>query len=319
VARISQQAQAFALARRGVYREKVKQALPNGKHRPLGAAMRDVEDHLRQIRLRANPVAPDRAPLPASPKMLSRHVKMLGYFLGADAWGICRVPLSAVYLDREDGTPLDGALPLAIVLVKRKHLGSTHASNGYDWIFDTLSHQTYQLLALWSETMADYLRRLGYAAEASNLQNYQTLLPPLLLAAGIGEVSRMGIVVNPFFGANFKAAAVLSDLPLQTDQPRLRSAGFCEGAPSALTNALAGHRRGGKTLYNGYETGNWTCAGVFPSRPSTLGGTSAVAAPSLPWNRPDRSPTTSAPGTATLAFLFRSVEAQAERLPANRF
>jgi epoxyqueuosine reductase QueG len=49
--------------------------------------------------------------------------------------------------------------------------------------------------------------------------DYVVLLPPLLLAAGIGEVSRAGIILNPFLGLAFKAAAVLTDTPILPDKP----------------------------------------------------------------------------------------------------
>lgn len=46
-----------------------------------------------------------------------------------------------------------------------------------------------------------------------------TIMPRLVALAGLGEFSRLGIVVNPFMGAAFKAAAVLTDLPLVPDGP----------------------------------------------------------------------------------------------------
>jgi hypothetical protein len=37
------------------------------------------------------------------------------------------------------------------------------------------------------------------------MRNYITLMTPLILAAGLGEASRLGIALNPFQWANFKA------------------------------------------------------------------------------------------------------------------
>ena len=44
-------------------------------------------------------------------------------------------------------------------------------------------------------------------------------MTPLIIEAGLGEGSRLGIALNPFVGASFKAAAVLTDLPLEVDKP----------------------------------------------------------------------------------------------------
>ena len=65
--------------------------------------------------------------------------------------------------------------------------------------------------------MANYLRRLGIDAVPSNMNNYYTLMPQVVLDAGMGELSRMGIILNPFLGCNCKYAAVLTNLELEVD------------------------------------------------------------------------------------------------------
>ena len=62
--------------------------------------------------------------------------------------------------------------------------------------------QVTRRLALQTEVAANYIRRLGYDAAPSNMKNYFTLMPQVVLEAGLGEVSRMGIILNPFLGAN---------------------------------------------------------------------------------------------------------------------
>jgi hypothetical protein len=50
--------------------------------------------------------------------------------------------------------------------------------------------------------------------------NYQVVVPPILLLAGLGEMCRIGdVVLNPFLGPRFKAAVVTTDLPLAADKP----------------------------------------------------------------------------------------------------
>jgi reductive dehalogenase len=88
------------------------------------------------------------------------------------------------------------------------------------------------------------------------VDRYSVLLPPLLLAAGLGEVSRAGIILNPYLGLGFKAAAVLTDMPLAADKPidfGLRN--FCQHCKICAHNCPSGAiPTGDMVMYNGYET-----------------------------------------------------------------
>jgi len=125
---------------------------------------------------------------------------------------------------------------------------------------DPISFQAYGHLALVAETMAGYLRRLGWDSSAqygpSFVDRYSVLLPPLLLWAGIGEVSRAGIILSPALGLGFKAAAVLTDMPLTPDKPiDFGLQRFCQSCRICAQNCPAhAISTGDKVLYNGYET-----------------------------------------------------------------
>ena len=146
--------------------------------------------------------------------------KAWAYFLGADIVGICEASESAYYThDTFTGKEITPGLQIRHCFCSAaRNTHTSKRSNGYDWIFDAVSFQTYQRLAMQTETMANYIRQLGHEAEASNMYNYLTLMPELVLRAGLGEVSRMGIILNPFLGANYKSAAVLTNLELETDK-----------------------------------------------------------------------------------------------------
>ncbi|MGI6730687.1 MAG: 4Fe-4S dicluster domain-containing protein [Anaerovoracaceae bacterium] len=245
---------ALAVPFRGDYGEKVKELAPKMTvSEPLGASLVSMQRHINNFR--QNEVAAKKAPIPDDPRVLARHVKSLGYFLGADMVGICELPQSAVYSHDMDGNPIEAPYKYAIVLLCRKDATTIEASCGYDWIFDPVSFQTYQRLACQTETMANYLRRLGHEAAPSNMWNYLTLMPQLILEAGLGEESRMGIAVNPFVGGNFKSAAVLTNLPLEVDKPiDFGLQEYCKNcticAEQCPTQAIS---YGEKEVYNGYE------------------------------------------------------------------
>jgi ferredoxin len=261
---------------------------------PIGAALFQIRTNIKEINnKKKNPVASEKAPLPDEPRVISRHLKSMGYFFGADLMGICEVPPGAVYTDDEFGNPIDVPFKYAVVFVKRKHQPTTLASNGYDWIFDSTSHQVYQLLAVWSDTMANYIRRLGYEAEVSNMRNYITLMTPLILAAGLGEASRLGIALNPFFGANFKASAVLTNLPMLPDKPiDFGLQDYCSKCKICADQCIVGAiSHGEKVLYNGYMT--WLLDAKKCAIHNSINKSGSVCGHCTricPWNRPNTNP-----------------------------
>jgi len=236
-----------------------KEQLRSSVKYPLCAAQIDVIRHLSAIK--DNKVVAYKAPIPEDPKILSRHIKRLGYFLKAGIMGICRIPEYAVYSHDRQGNPIDINYQYAIVIVMSKEYETVRASKGYDWIDTPICFQSYVQAASVVHTMADYIRRLGYDASAQHVSpgpndRYQVLIPPLLLWAGIGEISRAGIILSPFLGLNFKAAAVLTNMPLEPDKPiDFGLQNFCQHcricAEACPSKAIP---MGDKVMYNGYET-----------------------------------------------------------------
>jgi len=259
IQRIDSREIAWAKATRGDYGPAVQREISHFFTKyPLSAAQENIVRHLASIQ--DNEVAAAKAPIPEDPQILSRHIKRLGYFLKADIMGICRLPKSAVYSHDRQGNPIDIDYQYAIVIVMRKEYQTVKASKGYDWISDPVSFQAYQHLSFVAHTIANYIKRLGYPASPQHppsvVGRYQVLLPPLLLRAGIGEVSRAGIILNPFLGLSFKAAAVLTDLPLVPDKPiDFGLQDFCQHC-KICAQMCPGRAipTGDKVMYNGYET-----------------------------------------------------------------
>ncbi len=296
---------------------------------PIFRSIDDVRRHLMDVSQDPNPVAEKKAPIPDDPRVRSRHLKSLGYFTGADAVGICAIPEYGKYLDTDGspqglGTarPFDGSeYKYAIVLVKRKDPQTAGASNGIDWVYNTCNHECYIQLYHQSETVARYLRRLGYKALASNFANYVTVMTSMVIAAGLGESGRLGIAVNPFFGPNLKAACVLTDMELEPDKPiDFGLQEFCKtcGLCSEVCPSKAISRDNDMVEYNGYlkykmdynkcvdrgivgQTGCGRCANFCP------------------WTRPDVGPEFYRDWDGDVEKLYKSVRARAAYLRENNF
>ena len=313
------------LKRRTDLPEAVMEAKKNmkGKREPLAQALTQVRAHARTIKQTPNPVSEKLAPIPDDPRVLSRHIKSLGYFLGADAMGICEIPDYGIYLDDPDGNPIGLDYKYAIIFAKRKNVETSFASSGFDAVFDACSHQCYQVLGQWTETVANYIRRLGYEALASNSRNYITVMPSMLLAAGLGESGRLGIVVNPFFGPNFKACCVVTNMPLEPDKPidfglqeYCKNCGIC--AEQCVSKAIS--RDNDRIEYNGYlkyKIDYEKCATL--ALMNKRGGSCGRCALMCPWNRPDSEPHDFKDWDGDIDKLYASVNARAEYLRANNF
>lgn len=297
IQRINIRNTAYGLAARGEYgpavQRGVQKSLP-GKF-PLSAAQKDIIDHIALMS--RNPVAEKKAPIPQDPEFLTNHIKSFGYFLKADIMGACKVPESAYYSHDKMGNPIAPRFQNAIVIVMRKELTAMRASTGHDWMGDPISFQSYQHLGMVTETIVNYIHRLGWDASPqygpSFVNKYSVLLPPLLIAAGIGEISRAGIVLNPYLGLAYKAAVVLTDLPIVPDQPiDFGLQEFCRNCKICAKNCPSkAISVGEKVMYNGYET--WKldtrrCASYnFTNKNGTMCNTCVK---SCPWSNPSTFP-----------------------------
>lgn len=258
---------------------------------PISSAMWEMAAHLKAI---ANgEVASNKAPIPHDPELLSRHIKRFGYFLRADIMGICRLPQWAVYSYNLGGHPIELNHKFAIVIVIDQDYRTMNGSMGDDWISCSQSFLSYTTSAFIACTMAAYIRRLGYPArahfEAATKSAYQVAVTPLLLLAGIGEICRAGIVLNPFLGTRFKAAVVTTDLPLEPDKPvDFGLQEFCQQcmkcAAECPSKAIP---TGDKVMYNGYEVWRFDVERCSKYRITNQNGSSCGRCIKVcPWNKP---------------------------------
>lgn len=292
----------------------------------LREALCNVRDYMcardEDLNSKRSAPAAEKALFPDDPHAMSRHLKSLGYFLGADAVGVCEVPEGAIYTDEFDlsGRPVNVPFKYAVVFLKRKPMATSLASSGYDYMYDPCSHVTYNQLGLISETVSEYLRLCGWDTQVNNVFYNAGPVTPLILAAGLGENSRLGIALNPFFGANMKGAAVYTDLPLETDKPiDFGLQDYCAHChicyDACRSKAIC---NGEKSEHNGYVT--WV---LNKKRCSAFGANQVFGAGCgrctrvCPWNRPDSTPEDLKNWDGSIEALHASVNRRAEYLRAH--
>ncbi|MCX8023123.1 MAG: reductive dehalogenase [Syntrophorhabdaceae bacterium] len=290
IKRVDERESGFNRAARGDFGAYLKEQRPRFvmKH-PISGALGQMQVFLRDIV--DGIVAKHKAPIPDDPEILSKHIKELAYFLRADGVGICKLPRYAVYTNSfPDGEPVECNHKFAIAILIDQDWRTSIATTGHDWISNSMSFMAYSASGFIACIIADYIRRLGYPARAHHARNYQVVVPPILLWAGLGEMCRIGdCVLHPFLGPRFKAAVVTTDLPLLPDKPiDFGLQDFCSKCKKCARACPSGAlSEGDKIMYNGYE--RWptdvekcTALRVGNKRGSGCGTCIKVC----PWNKP---------------------------------
>lgn len=192
----------------------------------------------------------------ADPAANSRAIKSLSYLLGADITGICEAPHYAWFSHNADGTPIPAKHKYAVVMVIDQEFDTMEGASGDDWISGTQSMRAYLRGAEIAGVMAETLRREGFVARSQTNVDSDVLHIPLMLLAGLGELSRIGeLVLNPFVGPRLKTVVMTTDMPLEPDKPiDFGLQYFCSNctkcARECPCDAISW---GDKVMFNGYE------------------------------------------------------------------
>ena len=170
--------------------------------------------------------------------------------------GICECPEWAWYSEGMDGKPIEAKHKYAIVVVNDQRWETLDSSSGDDWVSGAQSYRAYLKGSTTAVIVADYIRRLGYEAQAHSNADGDVMQIPLMLLAGLGEMSRIGeLVLNPFIGPRHKTAIITTNLPMATDKPiDFGLQDFCSKCMKCARECPAqAIPFGDKVLYNGYE------------------------------------------------------------------
>ncbi len=186
----------------------------------------------------------------------TRAIKSLSYFLGSDLTGVCEIPRYAWYSHKTDGKPLEPYHRYAVVMLIDQEFDTMEGASGDDWISGAQSMRAYLRGAEIAGVMAETMRALGFPARSQTNADSDVLHIPLVLWAGLGELSRIGeLVLNPFVGPRFKSVVLTTDMPLVPDRP------IDFGLQYFCSNCLKCAREcpcdaipfGDKIMFNGYE------------------------------------------------------------------
>lgn len=209
------------------------------------------------VRLQGGKEADSIATGTDDPKKNADAVKALCYYMGGDLVGVGPAKPYTWYSHDHDGSVIEPYHKNAVVILTDQGYETMEGSSGDDWISGSQSMRAYLRGALMSGVVAEHIRRLGYSARTHTVVDEDVLHIPIILEAGLGEMSRIGeLVLNPFVGPRFKSVVITTDMPLAADAPiDFGLQDFCskcvkcarECPPQAIPY-------GEKLMFNGYES-----------------------------------------------------------------
>lgn len=170
------------------------------------------------------------------PERMSAVMKELTRDLGAAEVGITELDPSWIYSHvgrgpEPWGSEIDLKHRYAIVFCLEMDQQKVEQAPGVGITEE--SARQYLQEAIAAITIARHIRDMGFPARAQiSGSNYQVMLPPLAVDAGLGELGRMGYFISHKLGSRVRLGAVTTDLPLISDSPDGARGGgvreFCE-------------------------------------------------------------------------------------------
>ncbi|PTX05255.1 4Fe-4S dicluster domain-containing protein [Pararhodobacter aggregans] len=255
VPRFPKRADFFARALYGDMGKSVQEGAKGGRYvakSPIGACARRALGALLLLQF-GDARGPESAP---DPERNAENLKAAGYYLSADAVGLCAVPDWAYYSHNSAGEALQPYHRNAVNMLFDQGHETMEGASGDDWISVAQSMRAYLRFSLLGGVVAEQIRRLGYSARVHSVLDGDVLQPPLLLLSGLGEVSRIGeVILNPYLGPRLKSGSVTTDMPMAADKPidfGLQT--FCNACNKCARECPSGAITAGpKLMYNGYE------------------------------------------------------------------
>jgi reductive dehalogenase len=263
------------------------------------------------------PVNPDKVQVD-DPAQMATRIKEVGRFLGADLVGVCE--LNPAYVYSHTGLRIDFAKGTAGKEIKlpHRHAISLAVEMNFNrmlyspgWIDNAEVGLGYLNAAKAAVSLAAYIRELGYPARAHFFINEWVLHVPIAMDAGLGELSRNGILITAPFGPRVRLSTVTTDLPMTIDQPvDIGAVSTCEVCKKCADNCPSqAIPHGGKEIVRGVEKWNLDagkCMRFWVANPLKWNDCARCIAV-CPWNRPNvwyHNLSTKAVGRSKVAIKF---------------
>ena len=156
------------------------------------------------------------------PVKITRAIKKVATYFGADLVGICELDRRWVYSHSYNRTTLESK-PLEIP-EEYKYAISMAYEMDYELIKYAPTHianggtgMGYSKMAFTTGLLAKFIRSLGYKAIPCGNDTARGI--PIAMQAGLGELGRNGLLITKEYGPRIRLSKIFTNLPLVTDQP----------------------------------------------------------------------------------------------------
>ena len=170
----------------------------------------------------------------SDPEVLTRDIKKVATYFGANIVGICRLDRRWVYSHTYESARLDqgDAGEKAVGESKPQEIPPEFEyavvmgfEEEYDmmkyfptYIADAPTSMGYSRMAIANAHFSAFIRNLGYKAIDCST-NDVALSIPMAMQAGLGDLGRNGLLITPQFGPRLRLSKVITDLPLLANSP----------------------------------------------------------------------------------------------------
>ncbi len=219
VPRLPKRSNGFYRGKKGDFGDKVAREFGRFAIKtPAGLALAGLQ--IAQTPHQDGAVAPQVDPSSFDPERNRRAIKTLLHHLGADIAGTCEAKRYVWYSHDYGGEPIDIYHRSAAVIVIDQGFETMEGASGDDWVSGTQSFRAYVRGGQITGVVAAWIRSLGHPARSHTNADSDVIQTPLVVLAGLGEMSRIGeTVLNPFLGPRSKSAVLTTNMPLAHDQP----------------------------------------------------------------------------------------------------
>ena len=179
-----------------------------------------------------------KQPDPGKTTISSSEISKLTSYIkdiGVSDIGFAKVSPSDIFKGK--AILFDNAIVLAIEM-KHEPISTAPSKKAGKEIF-----RTYLGLGQAVNKVADFLKNLGFKAEAGPALGGETNYPLLAEKAGIGVIGKHGLLITPKLGPSLRLAAVYTDienLPVLNENPHLWVKDFCNKCNKCVRKCPAG-------------------------------------------------------------------------------
>jgi len=157
-----------------------------------------------------------------NPAEMTKVIKRAARLFGASLVGVCELDRRWLYshsyhtLKREH-KPVEIGEEFKYAKVMAHEMDYAGIKQSPNPISEAAASTIYSRMAVIAALLAQYIRGLGY--KAIPMGNDTANSVPLAIDAGLGELSRMGLLITPQYGPRVRLNKIFTDMPLVPDSP----------------------------------------------------------------------------------------------------